>query len=206
MGRKPGYISNNSKQERNDQLVKLALTGVYSLKDLSNMFDITRERVRQIYKKATGKKFTVRLEARRNLRKARLARLLNLVAFNCKACKRPVRYGEKSKRKVLCNECNYRSSVQQIAIYNVCTCDNCGKEYNPKRTVLRQHKQAQKEGKSLGTFCTTKCYREFRRKIRPEELRKKKEAAHQKAEQSKSKKKTKIERMLGQARKLFANK
>lgn len=175
MGRKSGFTSEIRKEERNKKLVELYDSGLYTLEQVGGMFDISRERVRQIYKRETGKSATIRRETKKKVEEIRRQKSLNLVAFKCGACGKPVTHREKGRRHSLCESCNYLQNVKQVAIYTTYVCDGCGVSYHPKRTSISyaptNHKKEYYPGKH---FHTQECYWEFRRRLSAaEDLQKK---------------------------------
>lgn len=148
-------------ERRNHAMIaKLNKAGLdVTLRSVGEVYGISRERVRQIYKKVTGIPYTKVLEVKIIKRQGKAARkreeFLNSPRGNCISCGKTIYYKDKYIRKY-CKECgkarkNDRRNYKKISI-----CTNCKVSYNP-----RNHNVSYKP-KTDNTFCTMKCYAQYK--------------------------------------------
>jgi len=162
--RKKGKDNPQSKFDRNQQIIKLAETKIYSGEELARMFGITRERVRQIYKKMTGKAIgKERQEFFSRIRSAKKERHLNSVNFTCLVCKKEVTFRENQYGNgKYCKSCISLSNKYDYTVW--VKCSGCGKKFHPFRNHNTPSVIQHLTGK-YGRFCTRDCYWSYLRKI-----------------------------------------
>jgi DNA-directed RNA polymerase subunit RPC12/RpoP len=113
------------------EMIKMIKTGKYTLEEIGEVFGVTRERVRQIWKKKTGKPYKNHIEYASRIRKeAEQAKLME-VKFICLSCKKPVLRSVKLKRSY-CNDCAEAYSHTTRRNFRIWhTCRGCGIKFHP---------------------------------------------------------------------------
>src|SRR3990167_5188178 len=95
---------------KNKEIVALLETGHYTLAEIGLRYNLTRERIRQIYHRATGygyiKHIQIAYMKRTELAKKRKLIRDNSLKFNCNACKKPVLYKDAFCLHKLCRNCS----------------------------------------------------------------------------------------------------
>lgn len=156
--RKIGYVSPfkgvSPKGERNKHLVSVAGSGNYTLEELGKMFGITRERVRQIYKKCTGKDFSARRDRNRKLKNILKVRRGNAIMFNCQSCGSPVSKNQGSRLRKYCRKCRDAMLKDGRDRLITLSCSRCGTKYHPFRSSSFLNIDT--------NFCSADCYSKFR--------------------------------------------
>ncbi len=143
LGRKP---------DRNSKIVEKLNNDVFlTYEEVGYPLGLTRERVRQIYKRAVGKEgIKVRLEQRKKLKKGNDEFVEwineNTKKFDCHACGRSVTYKEAGYKHYLCPECSYILKEEQRNPYITNVCLTCGNEYHPFRNAPHSK------------YCSHECY------------------------------------------------
>lgn len=99
---------------------------------VGDMFGITRERVRQIYLKYTGRPAKERMVKRLFEEEERL----NKVSFRCLLCGREVTVREGRNRQHYCSDCVPFSSRGQKRIHARVKCTGCGTRFTPTRNQM----------------------------------------------------------------------
>jgi len=123
-----------------------------TLREVGEALNLTRERVRQIFKKSTGKRWgrTRRLfgEIKRN---ERVAKLLTEVYGECPQCGKGLTRVEVGRVQRFCTEkCRglwFRRNRSKLNI-----CDNCGKKFHPFRCTGFPSQRG------TGAYCSRECY------------------------------------------------
>lgn len=139
-------------KERNREVVKELKTGEYTLQDVADKHNISRERVRQIWHKSEGVGFSIRRERSRKLKAIEHKKFLRTIRFNCKACEKPVTQREGHYKHHLCQSCSDILTIEARDPYVWFFCFVCKKKYHPQRN--------HKAYNSKRNFCTTNCYRD----------------------------------------------
>lgn len=107
-----------------------------TLQSIGNDLGISRERVRQIYKKYTHR------GARERYLKNMLTKVakLNQVKFTCKSCNRKITFAEGANRQIYCVNCLPRKANDgnKLVKIQTLTCSGCGKSYHPRYQSLRK--------------------------------------------------------------------
>lgn len=153
------------KSKRNLRVVELAATGKYTLQRLADTFHVSRERIRQIYKRYTGKRFQERLALdhakivkRKELEAAEKELHKKDIIFYCFNCHSPVsREERKGGTRKFCKKCQelYRGDGRDLSITKLCK--GCGTPFHPFRSAGYPN-----SNKSKGIFHSKDCYQESR--------------------------------------------
>jgi Zn finger protein HypA/HybF involved in hydrogenase expression len=146
----------NKKEDRNRKLIEMLDTGDYSLQDVADKFEISRQRVHEIYTRETGSDgFNVRRKKSRkkNAMKNYLERFE--FAFYCKGCGRAVRKGWTKARHYNATRTKYCPWCHAITKKKrdpriTFTCAYCAKEFHPFYNWMST------EG--YPRFCSRECY------------------------------------------------
>lgn len=166
-------------------LIAMVDSGEYTLEQVGQRFNLTRERVRQIYKKATGKKtinhrhhIRIKKEITEGIKKRALKETENLLAFHCKYCKRSVSRGEartkRGKISPIRNTCaNCREIVLVGRVPNLTwTCEHCHLVFHPNRRYfggVPKYRSGKREGQPFDHWpprfhtCSLECRKALRR-------------------------------------------
>lgn len=128
--------------ERAAEIVRRINGGEFAI-NLAKELGISRERVRQIYKKETGhgtrhlRTYNLRLQ-KAAARKVFLAS----VKFICQYCKKPVRFGDTPRNmRTFCFDCRQMVNQRQLDLQNLVVCDGCGITYPPYRTTRGKYRR-----------------------------------------------------------------
>ena len=112
------------------------------------MYGVSRERIRQIYKRATGRGAGERMVLRREIKnevKGQVEKAkLESVKFHCRACNKPVMH--KEGKYHLCVKCSDMLTKRQRDPYTLLQCIVCGDDFHPFRNNPN------------GKYCSTDCY------------------------------------------------
>lgn len=136
-----------------------------NLREVGEKYDLTGERVRQIYKKVKGVPytglFTKKLDKKARV-KARHERIeANKVKFVC-SCGTPVK-NKDGKLQKYCRKCRLKTTVGNRDMKHTLICELCKKTYNPLKP------RTYGAGTYNHDFCTRKHYWAYRR-LHPEEF------------------------------------
>jgi len=138
--------------ERDALIVEFGDKGTKTLSELGEEFGISRERVRQIYFRQTGKPFTSRiLNVRRigaAVREGARRRLETSKPVKCAGCRKP--YQRYDFRQRYCTDCQTIRRNQRDPRITL-RCFNCKKDFHP---LLNAVYSLQNRAK----FCTIACY------------------------------------------------
>jgi|SRR3990167_717704 len=141
---------------RNKDIVALLETSHYTLKEIGLRYNLSRERIRQIYHHATGHGFIIHIQTvytkRTELAKKRKLIRDNSLKFNCNACKKPVLYKEGHRLHKLCRDCSYLSKKLGRDVYVTKICLVCKTSFHPYRNMRAPSSH------SKGIYCNHKCY------------------------------------------------
>lgn len=133
-----------SKTDRNNKMIELLDSGDYTLAEVGEEFDISRQRVHQIYKRITGRNYRARIKKERKERarervKERLSvKPVEKYCVGCgrslkeaweKHCRKGLVDGRKKGRK-LCPRCQQISQDKRDPKVTF-TCSYCGKKFHP---------------------------------------------------------------------------
>lgn len=151
--------------KRNTRIVELAATGKYTLQRLADTFHMSRERIRQIYKRHTGKRFRERINfdhakivKRQKIEAAEKELHKKDIIFYCFNCHRPVtREERKGGTRKFCKDCQniYRGDGRDLSITKICK--GCGTPFHPFRSAGYPN-----NNKSKGIYHSKDCYQESR--------------------------------------------
>ena len=138
-------------QERDKYIAKEGLTGRYTLVALGDKVGISREWVRQIFKKQTGQPYRFRLSHLEKRRTEKTQKFLNEIKFQCKWCGTLVKRKDGYRLQNNCRECRDKLLTGSLRDGKVFfRCEVCKKEFNPHRNW--------KEAKSTKSrFCSKEC-------------------------------------------------
>lgn len=134
--------------KRNTEIVRLMMTANYTLDQVGQVFGISRERVRQILKRTTGKGA---MHYRTIRSKRKRTRWLNQILFNCAGCGKVVKRKDGSHKKKFCQACRDIQVLEQRDPILVHVCEVCGESFHPYRNVRYIPK-------CKGRFCSMVCY------------------------------------------------
>lgn len=134
----------NAQTERNIKIVEMMKLGEFTLQEIGDMYGVSRERIRQIYKRHTGEGYRLRLT---NEQKHKLEEL-NSVAFNCVECGNPEHNDIKEEYKI-CRECRRKYRKEQRNPYILKKCSYCGDNFHPFRN---------RGPKQRNMFCSIRCH------------------------------------------------
>lgn len=150
---------NRELTERNELIVDLLDNSLppLTLQEVGDMYDISRERVRQIYKNKRGIGATDLMLKRKALAKRikdqKASIKENTVKFSCAACGDPVMYKDAGRKRKLCSKCSSVLEDQQRDPYITKFCRNCGEPFHPFR-----NSKYRKPGVRDSTYCNMDCY------------------------------------------------
>lgn len=138
---------------RNVEIAEKLESGRYTLEQVGAMYGVTRERVRQIHKKITGKPARARLSNLQEIRKERKARIDKTLAYYCKGCQKPVLH--KDRKVKFCDTCWDIRFNQERNPNVTLKCRRCKRDFHPfsnwkSPSVAGAHKK--------GVFCCQHCY------------------------------------------------
>ena len=140
-------------EERNQDIVQKLTDGAASIVELGKTYNISRERVSQIYYKATGENRGKLRARRKEIRTQDRAEFLMSVKFICAGCKKEVSQAEGHYKRKYCADCHYLSQYHKRALDITYKCSTCGKDYHPFSNS--KHKRV------MGQFCSLDCYYKF---------------------------------------------
>ena len=138
---------------RNQDIVQQLTDGTASIVSLGIKYNISRERVSQIYYKATGESRGKLRTKRNELRKDNKEAFLNSVKFACAGCHKEVTQRDGHYKRKYCKDCHTLSQYRKRALDVTYQCSTCGKDYHPFSNS--KHKRA------MGQFCSLDCYYKF---------------------------------------------
>ena len=143
-------------EERNKDIVTKLEEGTASIVELGRKYNISRERVSQIYYKIIDSDRGVLLNKREDIRKKKKEDFAVSEKFICAGCGKSVNHTEGKYRRKYCEECHQLSQHKKRAMEETFTCSSCGKEYHPFANS--------KNSRKIGYFCSLKCYHDYVRK------------------------------------------
>lgn len=143
----------SSIEERNLDIVQQLTDGTASIVSLGNKYNISRERVSQIYYKATGEDRGKLLSRRKDIRTQDRAEFLMSIKFKCAGCGKEVSRAEGRYKRKYCADCHFLSQYHKRALDVTYKCSTCGKDYHP--FANSKHKRV------MGQFCSLDCYYKF---------------------------------------------
>ena len=139
-------------KQRDSQIVLRMMKGRHTLEELGKEFGLSRERIRQIYTKKTGKPYQERMHQARERKIKAVIRFGNEVKFNCKGCGKDIKRKEVGGSSVYCTDCRLKLVIGSLRDKSVAfICEECGESFNPPRNWQSQKRYA-------GKFCNPKCY------------------------------------------------
>lgn len=131
------YLAPNPHLSRNVEIVDLVSSGEYTLQEVGDMYNLSRERIRQLYFKVTRKSHT---DIRRIVqeRKKQQKKFLKdeTVKFVCLGCGKKVKNKEAQRKRTFCNECFYLYRVRHKDPTVILQCIVCGNQFHPYRNWL----------------------------------------------------------------------
>lgn len=140
-------------EERNLDIVQQLTNGTASIVDLGKSYNISRERVSQIYYKATGEDRGQLRTRRKSIRTEAKEEFLESIKFICAGCHKEVKQRDGRYKRKYCEECHKLSQYEKRAVDVTYKCSTCGKDYHP--FANSKHKRV------LGNFCSLDCYYKF---------------------------------------------
>lgn len=137
---------------RSKEIVSLLETGRYTLQEVGGIYGISRERIRQIYKKSTGESSNHRSIYLKE--KGIMDRILRSqqVKLLCAGCGIKVRYREGANKKKYCPACSYLSVHKARAMSKTRICLNCSNPFHPASNWRFPSQRAR------AAFCGNLCY------------------------------------------------
>lgn len=138
--------------KRNEEIITKLKTGNYTLVQLGKEYGISRERIRQIYKRATGERFRVGIIKRAEIREQQKSDRLQTIKMNCAGCQKPVTYQEGRGKKMYCIVCNdlRMNKNRDMKVKKICR--NCNKTFSPYSNTNSPSQRIR------GFFCNNLCY------------------------------------------------
>lgn len=140
-------------ESRNQDIIQQLTEGTASIVNLGKKYNISRERVSQIYYRETGESRGKLRVRRSSIRKQKKEDFLSAVKFVCASCGKEVTNAEGKYKRKYCNDCHELSQYHKRALDIIYTCSTCGKDYHPFSNS--KHKRI------LGHFCSLDCYYKF---------------------------------------------
>jgi len=140
-------------ESRNNEIVRQLTDGTTSIVDLGKKYNISRERVSQIYYKETGKTRGHLRDRRVNIRHDAKEDFLNSLRFVCDGCGTDVTQREGHYKRKYCSVCHELSQYKKRALDTTYTCSTCGKDYHPFANS--------KNKRRVGYFCSLQCYYQY---------------------------------------------
>lgn len=131
--------------ERDKTILDTLNEGKTSVAELGRRFNISRERVSQIYYRITG-------FPRGTLKRVKKFRDTTVIKFVCSGCQKPITVGEGKYLHKYCRDCHVISQTTNRIPKVTATCTACGKKYHPLSISARRNKI------QIGTFCSFDCY------------------------------------------------
>ena len=139
------------------EIVELMNTGGYTLQQVGDRYRVSRERIRQIYKEATGKGVNS-FRKQRSLAKREI--WLNEIAFICSGCMFPIKRKDRNQgQHSLCSKCRHIQVVEQRDPTLLYPCVWCPRKFHPYRNT----KYGYACFKNRNLFCKMKCYWDWSR-------------------------------------------
>jgi DNA-directed RNA polymerase subunit M/transcription elongation factor TFIIS len=139
--------------ERNKDIVEKLINGVESIVTLGKKYNISRERVSQIYYKETGSKRGELRTHREELRQYAKNIILDSFKFVCEGCGKHVDHREGHYKRKYCQDCHNLVQNEKRSIGITHQCSTCGKDYHPFTNAKQERKS--------GYFCSLICYHKF---------------------------------------------
>lgn len=140
-------------ESRNADIVQQLSDGTASIVSLGKTYNISRERVSQIYYKATGGSRGELRTKRKEIRSEAREDFLNSEKFVCEGCGKSVKQRDGRYKRKYCADCHTLSQYKKRALDTTYRCSTCGKDYHP--FANSKHKRV------LGHFCSLNCYYKF---------------------------------------------
>lgn len=137
--------------KRNKEIVRMLKDGESTLGQVGERYNITRERVRQLYRVTAKKPYTTLLEKRRRVQRKIKTKeeemQKNKIQFYCRDCNKPVLFSEiHSHQQIICRDC-YQIYKKELRNWRVTKlCKQCGKQFHPYANNTSQF------------LCSTECY------------------------------------------------
>jgi predicted amidophosphoribosyltransferase len=149
----------NSNAKRDLLIVKGLEQPFSTLNSIGREYGLTRERIRQIYHRITGKKYTELIKTK-SLARQKIKNNDMIKSFSkfCSACGKPISYEEHVKYPIreFCSDCHYISHTIKRDPKIFIKCDYCGKLFHPFR-----YKKYIKPAKN--NFCSLSCAIKFKK-------------------------------------------
>lgn len=132
---------------RNEAILKDCESRDFTLEQMGEKYRVTRERIRQIYKQMTGKKYQLRNEKKREIKAQKREEWLDSVSFNCTACGKSVTHRGAGYK--YCNDCwKIRLSQRNPNLWKICF--QCLIKFHPYYHYNSQG--------VANKFCSKECY------------------------------------------------
>ena len=143
-------------EEKDREIIALLETGHYTLAQIGTRYNLSRERIRQIYHRATGHGYIKHIQTYWAIRKERKEKIKllrdNSLKFNCNACQKPVLYKDGFHLSKLCRKCSdlFKKDGRDVYVTNICPV--CKISFHPYRSMRAPSSRV------TGTYCSMKCY------------------------------------------------
>ena len=118
--------------DRDTKIIELVNKGL-TFDAVGSVYQITRERVRQIYKKYVGMS---PVYMRTVVKKQQAIEQGKKYKFTCIFCDTPISYADGKGRNAICRTCFPSSSKDMARATFTAKCNGCGVEFNPTRIQL----------------------------------------------------------------------
>lgn len=147
---------NSPNIKRNREMATMLETGNFTLQQVGEKYNISRERVRQLYRVIAKKPYTTLLAKRRRIQ--RRIKIIeeetrkNTVSFYCRDCNQPVPLSEAHyHQKIICRNC-YQKYQRELRSWRITrSCKQCGKTFHPYTSNTQQF------------LCSNACYTQYGR-------------------------------------------
>lgn len=138
--------------DRNEEIIKLVNSGKYNLTEIGKKFEISHERVRQIYFRKYGRSHRPYIRAKK--RKA----YKTAVKFDCAMCGVVVRRNVYARGIKYCKKCSDAVRIKGKHPSELNECEYCHKMFVPDRHYFRKNIQVVKQ-----RFCKPDCWYEYKK-------------------------------------------
>ena len=141
-----------------DNLLADAATGTYTLQEIGEKYGISRERVRQVWKRAKGYGFDAHRLRLKHLWELSHEEHLKEIKFVCTGCEKPITFKEGFHKSKYCNDCRILYTTINIDLSRWHICKTCGIKFRPKVRFAHHRNPKTYHGRYRGYFCSKKCY------------------------------------------------